>query len=199
MTMKEYVDYIEICGEKVTAQDGIDIINKMNRKRKKVSILLRKIRRHCEGYKCNILTISNDAKKLKASISMISLISEYNVKYSIDKDKCMSLNIRNNNKIIPDHQIPKPTKEYFYQRMVGALEFSSNSVGYGRADTESYSACGYDDGVSYQKEYAGVRAVEDWRAYRELAFPNKKKYNDIGKDEKQCFMFLRQQGLFLCL
>ena len=85
MTMKEYIDYIEICGEKVTAQDGSDIINKMNRKRKKVSILLRKIRRHCEGYKCNILTISNDAKKLKASISMISLISEYNVKYSIDK------------------------------------------------------------------------------------------------------------------
>ena len=66
MTMKEYVDYIEICGEKVTAQDGSDIIKRMNRKRKKASILLRKIKKCCQ-----INSIFSSNKSLKENIGNI--------------------------------------------------------------------------------------------------------------------------------
>ena len=196
--MKEYVDYIEICGEKVTAQDGSDIIKRMNRKRKKASILLRKIRKCCKGYKFNLKNYDiYDSKYKKSFNSMLNLISDYKVEYELDKDKVMSLKVHDKYKIVPKYKVPKPNKELFYKNIIGNLEFSLSRDGYGRADTEQYSACGYDDGIGYQKEYAIVSAVENWRAFRELAFPNKKKYNDIRKDERQCFMFLRQQGLFM--
>ena len=76
--------------------------------------------------------------------------------------------------------IKKPTEKYFFNRMINSIEWAESCDGYGDADTEYYSACGYDDMISAQKEGAKGTALECWRALKELknSLFDKKKYGN---------------------
>ena len=115
------------------------------------------------------------------------------------KSKNISVKRLNKDKktIISKYAVPKPTKEYLLKEIIGNLEYSSNRDGYGKYDTETYSACGWDDYVGEQKEQASSYAVGVWKAYKKLYLPHKKNYNDNAKEAIQCLFFLRcNLGLF---
>jgi len=100
--------------------------------------------------------------------------------------------------------IKKPTEKYFFDRMINRIEWAESCDGYGDADTEYYSACGYDDMIEAQKEGAKGTALECWRALKELkdSLSNKKKYgnseDELTAEYRQMLIYLRMNfGMFL--
>ena len=89
--------------------------------------------------------------------------------------------------------IAKPTADYFFNKMVNSIKWGESSDGYGDADTEYYSACGYDDMILAQKENAKGVAIECWRAYKHLKNLNKKNYSNeqVSYEYKQLLIYLR--------
>ena len=100
--------------------------------------------------------------------------------------------------------IYKPTEKYFFNRMINRIEWAESCDGYGDADTEYYSACGYDDMILAQKEGAKGTALECWRALKELkdSLFDKKKYgnsdDELTAEYRQMLIYLRMNfGMFL--
>jgi hypothetical protein len=77
--------------------------------------------------------------------------------------------------------------------MINKIEWGESRDGYGDADTEYYSACGYDDMILAQKESAKGTALECWRAYKHLKNLKKKNYSNeqVDTEYKQMLMYLR--------
>ena len=105
-----------------------------------------------------------------------------------------------------DHLAPligidyKIFNDFFY----GKIEWAESCDGYGDADTEYYSACGYDDMIGAQKEGAKGTALECWRALKELkdSLFDKKKYgnseDELTAEYRQMLIYLRMNfGMFL--
>ena len=183
---------------------GENITHKLLRKRTRAFVVLKRLRQYASTY--GGLKNASCYFTEKKNYKFLSYIVELKQKFNVDIDwelcsKSKNISVKRLNKdkktIISKYAVPKPTKEYLLKEIIGNLEYSSNRDGYGKYDTETYSACGWDDYVGELKEQAGSYAVGVWKAYKKLYLPHKKNYNDNAKEAVQCLFFLRcNLGLF---
>ena len=183
---------------------GENITHKLLRKRTRAFVVLKRLRQYASTY--GGLKNASCYFTEKKNYKFLSYIVELKHKFNVDIDwelcsKSKNISVKRLNKdkktIISKYAVPKPTKEYLLKEIIGNLEYSSNRDGYGKYDTETYSACGWDDYVGEQKEQASSYAVGVWKAYKKLYLPHKKNYNDNAKEAVQCLFFLRcNLGLF---